>query len=261
MPTDIRSGQLLACTVYDLIPELLGLDTTKGPHQGKLDLASRADLILAISHATGEHLTQIAPGLADRIVVVPLGVDAEFFQLPGSRPDAVDFPYVLFLGARTAYKRFDLAVEAVRRVRAKGLDIGLLVAGSALSSDELRQLASLPRDRVRSITPADEALPGIYQHATALVLASEMEGFGLPMLEAFAAGCPVVATDIPVFREVGQQVPRYFVRGDAEALARQLEQLCSSDTEAMRVAGRSRAAQMTWSATAAQTSRAYRSFM
>ena len=261
MPADVRVGRRLACTVHDMIPELLGLPTDSGPHQGKLELAKRSDLILVISESTASCLKEMAPSLADRIVVVPLGVQYEHFGAPAKPPGGVNFPYVLFIGARTGYKRFDLAVEAVHHTRAKGHDIGMLIAGAPLKADERLLLQALPADRVHSMTPTDQELPGIYQHAVALALASEMEGFGLPMLEAFAAGCPVVASDIPVFREVGADIPRYFAKGDAEDFALQMEQLIGANIAPMRDAGFIRAAQMSWAATAESTASAYRRFM
>ncbi|MDD2858536.1 MAG: glycosyltransferase family 1 protein [Candidatus Nanopelagicales bacterium] len=265
MASDVARARRLAMTVYDMIPEQLGLDTTTGPHQGKLALARRADLVLAISQATADLLVERAPELADRVVVTPLAVDARAFApsdgsdqttLPGDLP----FPYVLFVGTRGGYKRFDLALAAVQELRARGLDVGLAVAGPALSDAERAAITTaIPANRVVASTPDDTALARLYQRAVALALPSTMEGFGLPLLEAFAAGCPVVASDIPVFRETGGTAARSFTAGDSHALAHEIEQLLDPATaDAARAAGLAIAAAHTWSRTARITAEAYR---
>ncbi len=68
----------------------------------------------------------------------------------------------------------------------------------------------------------DSELAYGYQHCAALVFASRSEGFGLPLVQAMWYGRPVIASDIPVFREIGGDYPRYFDLEDVQELVQQL---------------------------------------
>lgn len=71
---------------------------------------------------------------------------------------------------------------------------------------------------IKPKTVTDAELVNLYTHAEALVFPSRMEGFGLPALEALAHGCPVIASDIPIFREILGDIPKYFDPHDENAL-------------------------------------------
>ena len=71
---------------------------------------------------------------------------------------------------------------------------------------------------------SDAELAALYQHAGALIFASHYEGFGLPLVEAMHQGLPIIASDIPVFQEIGQDYPAYFRVGNAEDLCRALRE-------------------------------------
>lgn len=263
MPSDIARARKLAFTVYDMTPEILKLDTLRGPYRGKYELANRADLILTISHTSASHFNEFFPGLQDKLVTIPLGVDAEFFEQSATGGSVAAFPYALFLGSRAQYKGFELLVAALGAVRASGQDLGLVVAGPALTDHERAQvLATVPADRLHACTPTDAELVGLYQHATAFVFPSQYEGFGLPILEALAAGCPVIATDIPVFREVAGAAVLYFEKDAVEALQQAILTTLAGDPgrEQRKEAGRALARSASWQATAAATAAAYRQF-
>jgi glycosyltransferase involved in cell wall biosynthesis len=112
---------------------------------------------------------------------------------------------------------------------------------------------------VRLGAVSDNALAGLYSGALALCFPSVAEGFGLPVLEALAAGVPVVASDIPVVREVARNAALLIPVGDEDALAEGLRAV-SSDSELrerMATAGRERAASFHWDRTAEITLTAY----
>jgi glycosyltransferase-like protein len=172
--------------------------------------------------------------------VVPNGVDAARFQAADRtlaarlrrRAGAVDRPLILAVGGIEPRKGSDTLVQAVASLRRQGRRPVLAVVGGHSFQDyrdyRERVLASLPRlglrldeDVVLLGTVADAELPAWYAAADVLAFPSTKEGWGLAVLEAMSAGLPVVATDLPVFREYlrpGRDALLVPV-GDAPALA------------------------------------------
>ena len=108
------------------------------------------------------------------------------------------------------------------------------------------------------ITPGflgDDLLPSVVAGAAALVLPSRDEGFGLPVLEALAAGTPVVASDLPVLREVGGDVVTYAEPGDPAAFAAALQQVLATPGDP--APRRTHGAAYTWARCAEATRAAY----
>jgi glycosyltransferase involved in cell wall biosynthesis len=118
--------------------------------------------------------------------------------------------------------------------------------------DMARELG-LPDGSVRVLGGlSDEDLAAVLSTALVAVVPSRAEGFGLPVVEAMAAGVPVVTSDAPALVEVGGEATRVTPVGDARALADTLQQLAADPAEqaAMRQAGLERAAHFSWDAVA-----------
>jgi glycosyltransferase involved in cell wall biosynthesis len=94
----------------------------------------------------------------------------------------------------------------------------------------LAELRSEPGVRLEE-SPTDERLAELYRQALALVYPSRMEGFGLPVAEAMASGCPVVASDLDCIREFADDVPLYAPPGDPGAFAAALDSLLDDPSE------------------------------
>jgi len=109
-----------------------------------------------------------------------------------------------------------------------------------------------------------ETLAAVYRRATLLLHTAEAEGFGLPLIEAMACGCPVLASDIPVLREVGGSAATYCRVADVEAwqeaVARLLQEKLhnSNASDLRRQQARAHAARFSWAETARQTAHVYR---
>jgi len=175
-------------------------------------MLARADVVLCISPWEQHAVTELADGPLPQCAVVPPGCDFEQF-----RPGAATRPAeLLFVGDhREPRKRFDRVVAVLDHVRRRGVEATLLVVGNG--SD--RAAAAIPAHlapAVRSLGYIDEeALPEVYRSAGVLLLLSEYEAFGLPVIEALASATPVVMTDQPAPRSLfGLEDGVHFVDGD-----------------------------------------------
>jgi glycosyltransferase involved in cell wall biosynthesis len=266
------SGKALVVTVHDAAPVLFPeAFTPRGRWFHAMGLraaARRADLVITGSQAAAAELadhTAISPG---RIRVVPYGVD-QAPPDPGvlARYGLVDVPYVLWVGSLEPRKGVGTLVSAMARlVRGNAVlrGVRLVLAGyagwqnsSLLADGDLVQLGSALVRLGR--LPAGE-LAALYAGATVFAFPSRHEGFGLPVLEAMAAGTPVLASDIPALREVAGRAALLIPAGDEQAWAGALEALLSDRArrEEMAEAGRRRAAGFSWTSMVTATLDVYR---
>lgn len=219
----------------------------------------RAAAIVTVSATTADDLVQL--GITqDRIVVAPLGLT----PLPDPAPPAAappDGEYLLTVGETSPRKRYHVLLQAVSRLR----DGPRLVMVGPPAGDEQRLRAlivelGLTQRVTRLGAVSDAELSWLYRHATALCFPSISEGFGLPVLEALAAGVPVVASDIAATRELASSIAIYPGSEDADAWAEAIEAVASDTGLRERIGreGSRRAAEFTWERTAAATLGAYR---
>lgn len=212
------------CTVYDLMHETR--DDVDDPFgeayiQAKADAMRRSQAVIAISHATRARILERFDIAADRVITVPLAV-SEFWRLPeaGESSERAEPPFLLYVGTRDGYKNWQFLVESLARVPEMA-DLTLICAGAEFTEEERRFLAGLRLEhRVRSAAwPTDSALRELYWSASAFVFPSREEGFGLPTIEALACGCPVVLSNIEVFRETADGIGVFFPPDDSDRLA------------------------------------------
>lgn len=257
MPAAVR-----ICTVYDMIPELFPeIFEGRGPipHRQKAAYVHACDAIACISESTKADVLAHYGDLDKPVVVTPLGADSRFFA---ATPDRREPPgFVLFVGTRDFYKNFDVLLRALARITEDGVAPRLLCVGPALTPTEQERIASLGLEALVSQRAASDAeLPGLYAAAMCLVFPSRYEGFGLPTVEAFAAGCPVVLADMVCAVEIGGDAAQYFEPDDDEALATIIARLAADATsrDPWIAAGRLRARDYTWRRTAETTAALYR---
>ena len=186
--------------VHDLTPEKF---KWQEPYwQLKSAAILNADSIVAVSNATATALKN-AYFSAKNVVASSNGVDLEIFKPADAatismllRTHQVTKPYILMVGPRTGYKNGASLLRALYEARATTPHLWL-VGGDALTADELALLAGPNLSFTHSPHLADTDLAAAYSGAVALAYLSRDEGFGLPILEALAAGCPVLASHIP----------------------------------------------------------------
>ncbi len=225
--------------------------------------ARRARLIICPSEATKRATVRLFGVEPERCRVIPHGVETEF-ALPASPSLKADVKaryalpdrYLLQLGTVQPRKNYVTSLRALARIPAQDR-MPLIVAGAFgwtydAVVDAVRELDL--REWVRFVGYATMPdLPALYQMAQAVLFPSLDEGFGLPLLEAFAAGTPVVASNAGAIPEVAGDAALLSAPEDAQALADNLLRLLTDDQlrERQVAAGRARAALYTWSASAA----------
>ena len=221
--TDRHRARYRVVTIQDVIAEDLNFPRRHPARRGKGKIICEADLIITTSALTASTLKADWPNAS--FCVIPLGVGDEFFAEQTNEPPIVPFPYVLFVGARSSYKNFKVLVEALQLVR-KNYDVGLVCTGPPMSTLEMQEMDFLLQHRrFRHVQATDEQLPGLYRNSSGFVFPSRMEGFGLPVLEAAASGCPVILSDIPAFRELADSWAKFFDPTSPDNLALALTQI------------------------------------
>ena len=219
-------------------------------------VAYRAVDAVAVSESTAEELTRLGMR-ADRIAVIHNGVDERLLAtVPLGLRDPE--PTVVYLGRLERYKRVDLLVRAIGRIRDTGESARLIVAGDGRQARALHRLvASLELgDRVTFTGRVSEAAKRtLLERAWVHAITSMKEGWGITVLEAGACGTPTVASDAPGLRDaVVHGESGLLVRhGDVNALADAIRTILSDTDrlEALALGARARAERFTWDAAAA----------
>ena len=259
LPRELRASwpSPRVTTIHDMIPELMPEYFPRGnPHRAKRAYVEHSQGLLFVSETSRRDLLHLYGPQDVPMAVAPLAPGTAFRRLASHADQGA--PYLVFVGSRAGYKDFDTLLAALART--SGLSL-VVVGGGALGPAEQVRVKTLGLEsRVRQAAMTDEQLARLYASALALVVPSRYEGFGLPLVEAMACGCPVVASDIEVFREVADTAADYFPVGDAEMLASSLERLRSDGAwrRSFIEAGSLRVRDFTWRRTAVLTAALYR---
>lgn len=192
------------------------------------DVLRRAAAVIAISKSTRDLAVELAGIDTDRIFVAYPAV-AEPFSLPPPGGDEIQrfrrehtggAPYLVHVGRRRIYKNF-LTILKAFVASARDTDRHLLVVGGPpdWTAEESEALdGGTAAARIHLIPKAsDDFLRLAYAGADALVHASRMEGFGIPVIEALACGTSLILSDIPVYREIAEGMAVFVAPLDVEA--------------------------------------------
>jgi len=211
--------------------------------------------------AMGDRIRSLGLVPADRLVHAPYGVAPEFAPDaagPVELPVATAPPFLLHVGNNIPRKRLDVLLDVFAELRRRGGELRLVQVGGpwppALAGQLTRLGVGAFVTQMKGLSRGQ--LAELYRRAAAVLVTSEAEGFGLPVIEALACGTPVVASDLPTLREAGGAAATYCPVGDvgvwADAVTRTLAD--SGTTRDLRLA---QAAKFSWDEHARVIAEAY----
>ena len=252
----------IVATVHDLIPELFGNNVRV--RRMREQLMKDASHIIAVSQNTKNDLMRLYQVPGEKISVIYHG------YLPsqgGARPLAgltckpATPNYLLFVGKRGGYKNFDFFIRAVAPLLRQDKSLSVFCTGAAFNANEKALFASLGIEGqvAQGFVPDDE-MPSVLAHALAFIYPSRYEGFGIPILDAFAAGCPVLLANASCFPEVAGDAALYFDPSSADDLCEKIVSLQSGPACRPRFlsAAKARLAAFSWEKCADETAQVYK---
>lgn len=218
-------------TVYDMIHELFSEyfsedDTTRA---NKLVLMEKSAKIIAVSENTKKDILKLYPHLdASKIEVIHHGSSIKIdkniqLELPEK--------YILFVGVRNSYKNFIFFINSIHQLLKNDPELQVVCAGGGDFNDEEKQLFHQLDivNQVQFRNFKDNELGTYYQNALCFVFPSMYEGFGIPVLESMAAGCPIVLTNNSSFPEVAGEAGVFFELNNGDDLKNKIRSLIENE--------------------------------
>ena len=199
-------------TVYDFIHNYYSSFYKKTIHNNlKYNAIKRSKGVICISKNTYNDLQKFCPTKPNqKSEVIYVGVSDDYFpikqfsenQLTFLKNNHIEDAFLLFIGGRTNYKNFDFVASVLNENKDLKL---VVVGGGAFTEQEIKLFSKEALERVRFIGSANnDELNVLFNSATALIYPSSYEGFGIPVVEAMRAGCPVIGLDNATIREVAE---------------------------------------------------------
>ena len=238
--------------VYDMIPEVMGWDLAQPQWRAKHRAFTTAEQLVAISESTRQDLIRILQTDPNSVSVAHCGVAGGFH--PANQPETRRFkkkyalhqPYFLLVGSRDDYKNCAVFFRALAQWPGReGVQVFAVGGKPGRSAEEA---AAAPGCRfTEAAWLSDDDLRAAYSGALALIYPSRYEGFGLPVAEAMACGCPVITTRLSSLPEVGGDAVRYVDPDSPAEILAALQEIQLPDTRVrMAAAGLDQARRFTW---------------
>lgn len=247
-------------TIHDMVFEKFPQFFNKATNtiENKRITALNADRIIAVSENTKKDIIQILNIPSDKIDVVYHG---HSMILDHSTP-VPNLPdnYILFVGARDGYKNFSTFLKAFEIIHKKNKDIFLVCTGNSFNKQEEKLIKELGLSNfVKNYFVSDSQLTYLYQNAICFVFPSLYEGFGIPILESFAAGCPVVLSNTSCFPEIADNAGAFFDPYDIEDMANTIQKILDDKSyrKILIKNGNLRLSHFSWDKTAQETVKVY----
>ncbi|MCK8492300.1 glycosyltransferase family 4 protein [Spirosoma sp. RP8] len=260
--TDVIKDKPFVVTFLDMIHERLAnkfvdLSGDNKITKRKRNIAEKASAIIAISESTKNDIVELFDINPNKISVIHLGSSLKLDSLDNidhEMPYHKDF--LLFVGNRGHYKNFIWFLKAVTPVLIKYKLKLICAGGGPFSLQENKLIDSLRiKDLVLQQPITDRILINLYYNATAFIFPSLYEGFGIPVLEAFACDCPCIVSNRSSLPEVAGDAALYIDPEDPESLIDVLESILTDSLlrETLVIKGRERLMKFSWTNTVQET--------
>lgn len=284
LPKLLREHSLFHATNYLFPPPLLkhpmkkvvtfyDLSTSLYPHcfppkmlfreRERRASAENASLIITISESAKKDLAEHWKIPPEKIAVVYPGIDREWLAKREVSPRKLSSqaPYILYVGTLEPRKNLERLVEAFDKLSQKKLQLLLVGKKGWLTEPLFRKIEKLElKNRIHWLDyVSEEELLYLYRHALFLVYPSLYEGFGLPVLEAMACGCPVITSNVAALPEVVGNAALLVSPEKSSSIQEAMEQLVEDETlhRELQEKGVSRASAFSWEKAAEKTAFAY----
>ena len=266
----IKRGKFVT-TIHDVKPLLHSDSKPKWPWKGMFkrlmipNPLEKIDHVVTISHCSKRDIMEKLRVPEDRISVIYQGVEFDrFCPNPFSSSGRTDNPsYILCVAGSDPTKNIKTLIHAYSNLPSRIIDDYQLVLAGDLQRDRMlcetiTQLG-LEKKVVMTGIVSDERLVRLYQDAAVFVFPSLYEGFGLPLLEAMACGCPVISSNSSSIPEVVGEAGILLDPLDTLAMSKAIDRVVtdSNFSEQLRVAGIRQAKQFSWDRTARETVQLY----
>lgn len=253
-------------TVYDMIhehyEEIRSVEKTIS--EQKRRLVQKASKVIAISENTKQDLLRYFHANEKKIEVVHLG-NSVFPKPIAVNHRSIPEKFILYVGVRSFYKNFKPFLSSMVPLLTKDENLHLLCAGGGdFRNEEISLFKNAGVDKKVIHYPIDDNLLGhLYRNARVFVFPSLYEGFGIPVLEAFGCGCPVVLSNSSSLPEIGKDAALYFDPQEEQSIRNTVESvLYNEDIRKELIArGFERVKEFSWGKTARETRRIYESLV
>ena len=257
-------------TIYDMTSEIYPEYFPKDNHISimKRRLAQKASKIIAISNNTKKDIVRLFNIDPEKIKVIYLGSSIGKFNNFNSNKfniNSISKRYILFVGYRLKYKNFIFFINSVYKILNEDKELKVICVGGGSFTNEEKSLFKKYNisGQILNYHANDYLLNYLYRNALLFVFPSFYEGFGLPILEAFHCGCPVILTNSSSFPEVGGKAAMYFELGDSHSLFNAINKVIydSDIREVMKKRGYNQLKKFSWDKNFEEISRVYESIL
>lgn len=219
-------GRPYVLTIHDMISELYPNLKLSNQHKNKKELVKSAAALIAVSENTKKDLCTFFDVPEEKVQVIYHG--GPVIHKNNEAP-IISGNYFLFVGNRSGYKRFDKAVEAFSIFHNTHKDYKLVCTGNLFTKEEGNFIAKHKISNfIYHLRASDCQMKNLYSNASAFIFPSEYEGFGMPILEAWSCGCPVLINAKSCFPEIAGNAAVYFNTDDVGSIVSAMEKISNS---------------------------------